>query len=138
MRLTSHILVKKSALHDKTLCFAIQFKFSAYLNIFFPTELIARIQESKFKWINSNMAIDLGPQVGQLPAFETIKVRGGGQERTVGIIGLLTDDKALYRPGAFNNAVISDVFDCADKMQELLYTQHKVDLVIPMTHQVPS
>ena len=118
--------------------FLSQFRsFFAYFNLLAEIELIARIQESKFKWINSNMEIDLGPHIGQLPAFEIIKVRGGGQERTVGIVGLLTDDRALYRPGAFNNAVIADVFESADRMQELLYKEHKVDLVIPMTHQVP-
>ncbi len=83
------------------------------------------------------MDIDLGPSIGRLPAFETITVRGGGQERSVALLGLLTDDRALYRPGAFNGAVISDVAESADRLQQLLYQQHRVDLVIPMTHQVP-
>eukprot|EP00961_Rhodomonas_salina_P021310 286535-Rhodomonas_salina.1 len=56
-------------------------------------ELINRIKESNFKWINSNMTdINLGDL--KLPEYEEITVKGGGQTRRVGLIGLLTEDPA--------------------------------------------
>jgi 2',3'-cyclic-nucleotide 2'-phosphodiesterase (5'-nucleotidase family) len=82
--------------------------------------------------------LNLGPDIGPLPAYDIVEVKGAGRTRRVAIIGLLTDDKTLYRPGAFNNASIDNVLECAEKMQDMLYKQHGVDLVLPMTHQVIS
>ena len=80
--------------------------------------------------------INLGPDVGKLPEYDIIEVRGGGQRRRVGLLGLLTDDKALYRPGAFGGAAIAELLPCAERMQRQLYDDEGVDLVLPMTHQV--
>ena len=99
--------------------------------------LIARIGESAFKWISSNMVdLDLGPALGRLPTHDVVTVEHGGQTRRVGLLGLLTNDPALYRPGAFNGATITDVIACADAMRARLYDAEGVDLVVPMTHQV--
>jgi len=102
---------------------------------------IRRIQESKFTWLNSNMTdIQLGPKESKenwtLPTNAIIPVEGGGQTRHVALLGLLTEDPALYRPGSFGGAQISLVLDTADTMQQKLYTDDGVDLVLPMTHQV--
>ena len=50
-------------------------------------------------------------------------------------MGLLTEDRTLYRPGAFGGARIEGVADCAEAMRRLLYTDLACDLVVPLTHQ---
>jgi 2',3'-cyclic-nucleotide 2'-phosphodiesterase (5'-nucleotidase family) len=99
------------------------------------SELINRIKESNFKWINTNMTdINLGDI--KLPEYEEITVKGGGQTRKVGLIGLLTEDPGLYRPGVFGGATITPVKTEAEKMQQKLVVEGGMDLVLPMTHQV--
>ena len=60
-----------------------------------------RISEFKGVWLNTNMP-DFQPA---LPDFKIIEVNAGGQRRRVGLIGLLTIDKNLYRPGAFGGGI---------------------------------
>lgn len=81
-------------------------------------ELIARVKESSFKWINTNMQdIDL-EDAGKLPTYEIITVSGVGQTRRIALLGLLTEDKGLYRAGAFNGATIKPV---VGKQPEIVY-----------------
>eukprot|EP00961_Rhodomonas_salina_P136583 1837559-Rhodomonas_salina.1 len=102
----------------------------------FP-EMVERIKESNFKWINSNMPdLDLGDI--KLPEFEEITVKGGGQTRRVGLIGLLTEDPALYRMDSFGGCKILPVKDEAERLQKKLCGEMGMDLVLPMTHQVVS
>ena len=72
-----------------------------------------------------------------MPPFKILEVKGkdGQQVRKVGLIGLLTEDKALYRPGAFGDATIEPVVDSAIKWKKILEEEHGCDLVVPMTHQ---
>ena len=60
-----------------------------------------RIGEFKGVWLNTNMP-DFRPA---LPDFKIVEVEAGGQRRRVGLIGLLTIDKNLYRPGAFGGGI---------------------------------
>ena len=60
-----------------------------------------RIGEFKGVWLNTNMP-DFQPP---LPDFKIVEVEAGGQRRRVGLIGLLTIDKNLYRPGAFGGGI---------------------------------
>jgi 2',3'-cyclic-nucleotide 2'-phosphodiesterase (5'-nucleotidase family) len=92
-----------------------------------------RIKESKFKWINSNM-VGLPPQyIPDVPEYEVISMASETQSRSVAIIGLLTDDKFLYRSDSFGGAKIKPVADTALRMHERL--KGEVDCIIPLTHQ---
>eukprot|EP00961_Rhodomonas_salina_P040814 548433-Rhodomonas_salina.1 len=95
-------------------------------------ELVRRIAESNFTWVNSNMRDWDG---AQLPEFDIVEVKGGGQTRRVAVLGLLSDDPGLYRPNAFNGATISPVLHATEKLREQLSARSDVDLVLPMTHQ---
>ena len=72
-----------------------------------------------------------------MPPFKILEVKGTHEQqvRKVGLIGLLTEDKALYRQGAFGNATIEPVIDAAIKWKKILEEEHGCDLVVPMTHQ---
>eukprot|EP00960_Hanusia_phi_P037679 753063-Hanusia_phi.AAC.1 len=100
-------------------------------------ELISRILQSSFRWVNSNMTdIQLGKGAGKISEFEILEIESEGKTRKIAFLGLLTEDKALYRPGAFNNASIEPVEEVAERLQRRLYEEEEVDLVIPLTHQV--
>ncbi|EKX49475.1 hypothetical protein GUITHDRAFT_136136 [Guillardia theta CCMP2712] len=100
-------------------------------------ELISRILQSSFRWVNSNMTdIQLGKGADRTSEFEIIEVESGGKRRRIAFLGLLTEDKALYRPGAFNNASIEPVEEVAERLLKRLYEEEEVDLVVPLTHQV--
>ena len=73
----------------------------------------------------------------KMPPFKILEVKGTHEQqvRKVGLIGLLTEDKALYRQGAFGNATIEPVIDAAIKWKKILEEEHGCDLVVPMTHQ---
>jgi 2',3'-cyclic-nucleotide 2'-phosphodiesterase (5'-nucleotidase family) len=64
-------------------------------------EMRKRIGEFKGVWLNTNMP-DFKPS---LPDYKIVEVEAGGQLRRVGLIGLLTVDKNLYRPGAFGGGI---------------------------------
>ena len=64
-------------------------------------EMRKRIGEFKGVWLNTNMP-DFKPS---LPDYKIVDVEAGGQTRRVGLIGLLTVDKNLYRPGAFGGGI---------------------------------
>ena len=94
--------------------------------------LAERINESKFKWINSNMT-GLPGYFPELPEYVKLDFESSKQKRSIALIGLLTDDKYLYRGGAFGGASIAPVAATALKLHERLCSL--VDCVIPLTHQ---
>ena len=96
------------------------------------SELGARIRESKFTWINSNMT-GLPDCVPQLPEYVKLDLVSSTQKRRVALLGLLTDDKYLYRQGAFGGAKIKPVAETALRLHAELAPE--VDIVIPLTHQ---
>lgn len=79
--------------------------------------------------------INLGSDVGKLPTHEVITVTSAsGHTKRVAILGLLTDDKGLYRPGAFDGAKIGPIIEAATSFLGLIPSE--ADLILPMTHQV--
>jgi 2',3'-cyclic-nucleotide 2'-phosphodiesterase (5'-nucleotidase family) len=92
-----------------------------------------RIRSSKFKWINTNVpSLNDALAVNTIP-HDIIEVSNGrGMTKKVGILGLLTHDPSLYRPGAFGNALIEPILPFTEKY--IAEFKSKVDVMIPMTH----
>jgi 2',3'-cyclic-nucleotide 2'-phosphodiesterase (5'-nucleotidase family) len=91
-----------------------------------------RIRESRFTWINSNMT-NLPDYFPELPEYIKLNFESSTQKRSIALLGLLTDDKYLYRAGAFGGAKIHPVVDTALRLHQKLSPE--VDCVIPLTHQ---
>ena len=105
-------------------------------------DLRARMSEFNGVWLNSNMP-DLDPKLppstaGKVCPYHIVEVEAGGQRRKVGLLGLLTVDKNLFRPGAFGGALdtAQSVVGAATQYRRLLLDEEGCDLVIPLTHQV--
>ena len=103
--------------------------------------LAERLKQSQFTWINSNMQTlhDVLPiandetnnKIGT-PRYVTVTVG----ERKIALLGLLTDDTSLYRPGMFGEAKIEPVVQTTTSiLRELSSLDEGIDLVIPLTHQ---
>ena len=99
-------------------------------------ELDKRIGQSTFTWLNSNM-----PQLnGILQKNKTNKhevlevVNGNGVSKKVGLLGLLTADPAVYRPGSFADCEIQPVIETTEE-KLLPSLKGRVDLILPLTHQ---
>eukprot|EP00928_Gymnodinium_smaydae_P061242 TRINITY_DN45372_c0_g1_i1.p1 TRINITY_DN45372_c0_g1~~TRINITY_DN45372_c0_g1_i1.p1 ORF type:complete len:728 (-),score=69.40 TRINITY_DN45372_c0_g1_i1:296-2479(-) len=107
-------------------------------------QLIERIKESRFTWVNSNMQkLPLPADMKPLPTFASVVARGGGQERRVAILGLNTEDPLLYTSavwGGLGAKCIEPLLPTAKKMQADLLnprgTDKAYDVVVPLTHQV--
>ena len=91
-------------------------------------ELLCRINESKFTWINTNMN-NLKVGKNHVPTHEIVDVNGG---RKVGILGFMLERKDTK---LFGGATIESVQDTARHFHAELESQG-VDMVIPLTHQV--
>jgi 2',3'-cyclic-nucleotide 2'-phosphodiesterase (5'-nucleotidase family) len=102
------------------------------------TALGARIRQANFCWINSNMP-SLNEILGvDMPAYDIITVRSKTDPtitKRVGLLGLVTNDPSLYRPGSFGDATIDPVLPTTRKLLEQLKISSNVDLIVPMTHQ---
>lgn len=97
--------------------------------------LADRIKESKFTWINSNM-VGLPDCIPHMPDHVKLHFESSTQTRSIALLGLLTDEKYLYRSDAFGGAKIMPVAQCALRLHESL--KGEVDCVIPLTHQSMS
>jgi len=110
-----------------------------------------RILQSRFVWINSNLP-ELGSKLGLLeeeqkqerllPECCIVQVGNNQQkqQKKVALLGLLTHDPTLYRPGAFLDATIQPIVPCAKAwVDQLLISssslEEAVDLILPLTHQ---
>eukprot|EP00977_Amphora_coffeiformis_P021468 scaffold9369_cov182-Amphora_coffeaeformis.AAC.13 len=97
--------------------------------------LAKRVQQSNFVWLNTNLQ-ELNTKLGiDTPEYEILTVisRDKTVTKRIALLGLLTDDSSLYRPGSFDNATIEPVISTTDRFVEEL--QPKVDMMIPLTHQ---
>jgi len=92
-------------------------------------QLVSRVKESKFTWINSNMQD--WPGGVKTPEYVTL----ASQSKKIVLLGLNTDEKALYNYNAFNGAKILPINDTAKNLYEKISKKEKVDAIIPMTHQ---
>lgn len=102
-------------------------------------ELLKRLAESKFTWINSNMqSLDLRGTVPKLPQhiIHTVTSPDGSSTKKIAFLGLLTHDRHLYREDSWDGATIDEVIPTyKDLVKLLMEGPTKVDLVIPFTHQ---
>jgi 5'-nucleotidase len=100
-----------------------------------PSDAIAdRVLQSDFVWLNTNMRnLDDKLDVETTP-HDIVKVSNGSHSKKVGLLGLLTEDPSLYRPGSFAGATIDPVLECTE-----VYLKDQMpkdcDLIIPLTHQ---
>ena len=96
-----------------------------------------RILESKFAWINTNMRDIDGILDVHTDPHEVIEVksRNGEAKKSIGLLGLLTEDPSLYRPGAFGGARIDPVLEYTETYMKEVMDPLGLDLVIPFTHQ---
>lgn len=101
-------------------------------------DLAARIMvDSKFHWINTNLReLDEKIDVDTFP-HEVVEVtnQAGTVTKKVGLLGLLTDDPSVYRPGVFAGAKIEPVISTTEEYMKEVLEPLKLDLVVPMTHQ---
>lgn len=78
-------------------------------------DMLKRIKESKFKWINTN-APSMPLDGVDCPAHCGVTVAGGGQSRRVELLGLNTGDPGLYTAAAWGGAgaaCIEPIVPCA-------------------------
>lgn len=99
-------------------------------------DLTSRILESKFVWVNTNMReLDEKLDVCTDP-HDVVEVTHGDKfTKKIGLMGLLTDDATVYRPGVFGGAKIESVLDTTEDYLAKVMDPLKLDLVIPLTHQ---
>ena len=102
--------------------------------------LIKRIEESNFKWVNSNMrGFKYPPNASacQLPEFAIVNVEGAHKTRKVALLGIATDDMSEYKPNPLGGCRIDSPVATALALAERLADE--VDLIVPMTHlRVPQ
>lgn len=101
-------------------------------------DLATRIKvDSCFKWVNTNLReLDSKINVTTLP-HDVIEVTNpsGAITKTVGLLGLLTDDPSVYRPGVFAGAKIEPVIETTKRYMQDVIDPMNLDLIIPLTHQ---
>ena len=100
-------------------------------------ELLQRIEESTFAWINTNMTgLSLSPTLERthhtkLPPHAIISTNDA--QHSIALLGLNTPDPGLYRGRCFAGATIHPINTSLGKaVQEI---GSKVSAVVPMTHQ---
>ena len=92
------------------------------------------------KWLNSNM-LDHDAMDAQ-DEYDIVEITSpdGSNTRKVGLVAVLSDDKALYShfkaPGAFGGATITDPWEALAKYKSLLMDgpEHKCDMILPLQH----
>jgi len=95
-------------------------------------ELTRRVTEFRGAWLNTNMCTFRPP----LPAHQVLEVaRPGGRTVRVGLLGLLADQKNLYRPGAFGGHAIEPANETALRWTRRLLQDDGCACVIPITNQ---
>lgn len=130
------------------------------------TALANRIRQSNFCWINTNMPALLDklaatssstedpPLASSMPEYCMIPVQSSSTQLTkhVCLLGLLTSDPSLYRPGAFGDAAITPIPEAAMKILQQFHPNDEafietgllpsssslpqsLDLIVPLTHQ---
>jgi 2',3'-cyclic-nucleotide 2'-phosphodiesterase (5'-nucleotidase family) len=116
-----------------------------------PKEILAqRIHQSSspFVWINTNMRqLDelLSVQTQEYVIVETKTENNddhnnndsNNMKKRIALLGLLTPDPALYRPGAFAGARIDNIETSTRNVLERLEknVEDKIDWIVPLTHQ---
>jgi 2',3'-cyclic-nucleotide 2'-phosphodiesterase (5'-nucleotidase family)/Ca2+-binding EF-hand superfamily protein len=101
-------------------------------------DLASRIKvDSQFKWVNTNLR-ELDEKINVVTSpHEVVEVtnRAGTISKKVGLLGLLTDDPSVYRPGVFAGAKIEPVIPTTQHYMKDVIEPLDLDLVVPLTHQ---
>ncbi len=95
-------------------------------------EMRQRISEFSGVWLNTNMPEFLPP----LPPYELLSILApGGRQVRIGLLGVVMDDKAVYRRKPFGGVAIEPPNPSALGMAAQLVKEHGCACVIPLTHQ---
>lgn len=94
--------------------------------------LAARVREFRGVWLNTNVP---GYEPA-LPATDVITVQGPGTRAvTVGLVGLVTEDPSLYRPGVFGGLPMLPANEAALAAARGLVADAGCACVLALTHQ---
>lgn len=102
--------------------------------------LHARMKQSRFMWINSNMPNFPQPTEGpDLPQFHIIEITSSTDshhKRKVGLIGFCGEDRSVMKPGAFGDCTIQPLTPRCKQLVAFLIDEMGCDAVVPLTHQL--
>ena len=101
------------------------------------SDVMKREREYQGVWINSNMKSHESFKDSKCQKdFEVIEVASpdGSNKRKVGMLGVLSNDPKLYKPGAFGGATIDDPWECMKEYNERLKADYGCDIVLPLCH----
>jgi 2',3'-cyclic-nucleotide 2'-phosphodiesterase (5'-nucleotidase family) len=98
-----------------------------------PTpELQARVREYAGTWLSTNIR-GFDPE---LPAFQVLPVaQAGGRTVSVGLVGVVMTDAAVYRRAPFGGLPLEPANDAVLREAARLRHEERCALVIPITHQ---
>ena len=100
-------------------------------------EVMKRVNEYKGIWINSNMKThesfkDSSCQVDRVVI--DIVSPDGSNHRKLGMLGVLTNSKSLYKSNAFGGATIEDPWECMKEYNEKLKKEDLCDFTLVQLH----
>lgn len=102
-------------------------------------DVMCRVEEYQGVWINSNMRSHESFDKCQCQTeMEIIDLKSSTQSRRVGLVGVLSNEPNLYKPGAFGSATIEDPWETLAYYKKLLEKDHGCDLVLPLCHLYES
>ena len=80
--------------------------------------------------------LPLPPGMAPMPEYVIVEASTGTHTRRIALLGLNTNDPALYKPRHFGGCVIEDVNKTAACMYERIMSVERVDAIVPLTHQL--
>ena len=89
-------------------------------------------------WLNTNMQDH--KEMTHQKDYDIVEINSldGEHERRVGLVGVLSDDPALYaqfkNPGAFGGAQIKDPWETLKEYKHKLEVEERCDVVVPFEH----
>lgn len=101
-------------------------------------QLLKRVKESRFTWINSNMQRLPMDADTKMPRYCELELRAGDHKRRIALAGLNTEDPLLYTSATWSGLGSS----CIDPVLPTFHDLQKellgagFDVVLPMTHQL--
>lgn len=97
-----------------------------------PESLSARVREFRGTWLNTNVP-GFEPS---LPATQVLVVKGPSTRAVkVGLVGVVTEDPSLYRPGVFGGLPLVPANEAVLSTARSLVDQQGCSCVIALTHQ---
>ena len=89
-------------------------------------------------WINSNMrsheSFEKCECQREMEIIELTNQSHSRHSRKVGLVGVLSNEPNLYKPGAFGGAVIEDPWETLAYYKKFLEQENHCDLVVPLCH----